>query len=176
MIAHFYRRDPENLPVSAALPPSIEVKMWRPAINGLPPRSARQAENLVWWMLDRVGLFARRQFAEVTLIRDARPVHRLIVTPRWARFPFMASGDLQIGGVWTVPDARGEGLARAAIGEAHRRLGGRRVRFWYVVDPSNEPSVRLAEACGYRLVGAGRRTRPAGVGFLGKFRIDRDCS
>lgn len=173
MIAHFYRRDADDPLPSAPLPTSVEVKIWRPAVNGFPTRGASQGENFAWWVLDQAGLFARRQFAEVTLVRDGRRIHRLIVTPRWARFPFMASGDLQIGGVWTAPEARGEGLARAAIVEAHQRLGRRLTPFWYVVDPSNEPSVRLGQACGYKLVGIGRRTRPAGISLFGQFRIDR---
>lgn len=150
--------------------------MWRPAADGLPPRGVNRVENLAWWVLDHAGLFARRQFAEVTLWRKGRRVHRLIVTPRWTRFPFMAPGDLQIGGLWTDPDSRGKGLARAAVAEAHRRLCAGDARLWYIVDPSNEPSVRLAEACGYRLVGVGRRTRPLGIRLFGQFRLDRAFS
>ncbi len=94
------------------------------------------------------------------------------MTPRWFRFPFMALGDLQIGALWTEPDARRLGLARAAIAEAHRRHAAPGRCFWYVVDDGNPASISLAEACGYRLVGAGRRTRPLGVSGLGRFRMD----
>jgi RimJ/RimL family protein N-acetyltransferase len=166
----FYRRDPGDPVGRAALPPGIEMRVWQPAVDGVPPAGPHWRDNIAWWALDHLGLFARRDFAEVTLWWEGRLLHRLIVTPRWFRFPFMAPGDLQFGDLWTHPEARDEGLARAAVTEMHRRLHG--TRLWYVADARNERSARLAEACGYRLVGSGRRTRPLGIGLVGRFRID----
>lgn len=102
-------------------------------------------------------------------------LHRLVVTPRWYRFPFMEIDDLQIGAVWTRPEARGQGLARAAIAEAHRLFGEGPRRFWYVVDAGNSASISLIESCGYRLVGTGLRMRPFGVALLGRFRLMAAC-
>lgn len=165
----FYRRDPQDA-TAGALPPGITARSWRPAVDGLPRAGGQWCDNAIWWALDRLGFFARRDFAELTLWRGDRLLHRLIVTPRWFRFPFMAPGDLQIGDLWTHPDARGQGLARAAVAEALRRLPG--TPLWYVVEAGNRPSVRLAEGCGYRLAGFGRRTRPLGIGLIGRFRIE----
>ena len=81
-------------------------------------------------------------------------------------------GDLQIGGLWTDPEARRLGLARAAISEALRRHAVPGRCFWYLVDDDNAASIGLAEACGYRMVGVGRRTRPLGVRGLGRFLMD----
>ncbi len=84
----------------------------------------------------------------------------------------MAAGDLQIGGLWTAPEARRIGLATAAIVEAHRRHAAPARRFWFLVEETNAASIGLAEACGYRLVGRGRRTRPLGVSVLGQYRLE----
>jgi len=163
----FYRRSEGA--ADAVSPPQTAARVWRPAEHGWPPPGPRRLQNLVWWAFTALGLFPRRDFAEVSLWREGRLLHRLIVTPRWWRFPFMARDDLQIGDLWTDPDFRGQGFARAAIAEAHRRFPD---RFWYVVGVDNAASIRLIESCGYRLVGQGRRTRPLGVGAVGRFLLE----
>jgi RimJ/RimL family protein N-acetyltransferase len=162
----FYRREAESSPLSG----SIDVRAWRPAREGFPPSGPFRARNVAWWSADRLRLFSNRDFAEITIRREHKLVHRLILTPRWYRFPFMASEDLQIGDVWTAPHARGQGLAKMAIAQALTRAGqGRCV--WYVVDAGNHPSVRLIERCGFALVGRGKRSRPFGLRIAGRFML-----
>ncbi len=171
----FYRWDGGEAP-SASLPEDLSVSMWRPAADGLPHGESRSGHNLLWWAIDRLGGFASHDFTEITIARNGHPIHQLIVTPKWYRFPDMAAADLQLGGLWTEPRARGQGLARAAVAEVHRRFAGRFGRMWYIVERNNAASIRMIEACGYRLVGEGVRTRPLGIGLLGRFRITRSGS
>ena len=131
----FYRLDDAGGARGAVLPAGVEARVWRPASDGFPPPGSRSLRNAVWWAFARLGLFARPDFVEITLWRGGERLHRLIVTPRWLRFPFMAADDLQLGDLWTHPGARGQGLARAAIAIAHRRFAGR--RFWYLVRSDN---------------------------------------
>ncbi|HUE79347.1 MAG TPA: GNAT family N-acetyltransferase [Sphingomicrobium sp.] len=119
-----------------------------------------------------MGLFARPDFAEITMWDGGGMVHRLIVTPRWRRFPFMGRDDLQLGDLWTRPDVRGKGFARAAVATAHRLFGGQARCFWYVVQADNAPSIRLIETFGYTLVGRGRRTAPLGIRSAGSFLLE----
>jgi GNAT superfamily N-acetyltransferase len=173
MTIRFYRRAWETPPAEAAdLPGGCGFRRWRPAGDGPPPAGPHAAENLAWFAFDRIGLFSSHAFEELSVWRGGRLLHRLIVTPGWFRFPFMAADDVQIGALWTAPHARRLGLARAAIAEAHRRHAAPGRSFWYVVDDGNPASIGLAEACGYGLVGAGRRTRPLGVSGLGQFRLE----
>ncbi|HEU4962036.1 MAG TPA: GNAT family protein [Sphingomonas sp.] len=168
----FYAIDPAGAaPLDAALPADVGLRWWRPALDGLPPRGPNRGRNLCWWGLHRLGLLADRRFAELSLWCGGRALHRLVLTPRWHRFPFMADGDLQIGDVWTAPDARGRGFAWAAIGEALRAGAGAR-RLWYVVDAANVASVHLIERAGFARVGIGRRTRPLGIALAGRFVPD----
>ncbi len=122
--------------------------------------------------MDRVGLFAQHDFTELSLWHEGRLVHRLVVTPRWYRFPFMAAADLQIGGLWTASDMRRCGLARAMVVEACRCFGADATRLWFVVAADNQASIRLAEACGFAMFGCGRRTQSFGLHMAGRFRID----
>lgn len=168
MTVLFYAIDPAGtVQRDGALPLDVCVHWWRPAIDGLPLGSMR-GRNLCWWGLDRLGLLTDHRFAELSLRRGGGTVHRLVLTPRWYRFPFMADGDLQIGDVWTAPEARGGGLALAGIAEALRASAGTR-RLWYVVAAENAPSIRLIERAGFTLVGSGRRTRPFGMKRAGRF-------
>lgn len=171
MTVFFYRRPADALPLEIDLPAGVTVRIWRPSEHGLPPRGSRaRPSNWVWWAFDALGVFAGRDFSELTLWHDGRRLHRLIVSPRWFRFPFMGRDDLQLGDLWTRPDARGQGLARAAIAEALLTRQANQV--WYVVEAGNVASVRLAESAGFQLLGAGRRTRPLGLRAAGRFRLE----
>jgi RimJ/RimL family protein N-acetyltransferase len=167
----FYAAEPAERPLDRP-PLDADVRLWCPHTDGLPRRCPRYATNLCWWAADRLGAFASHDFTELSLWRGDRMLHRLVVTPRWYRFPFMAPDELQIGALWTDPSERGRGLARAAIMEAHR-LAAHATRLWYLVDAGNLPSIALIESCGYRCIGTGRRTRPLGLTPAGRFRLDQ---
>jgi RimJ/RimL family protein N-acetyltransferase len=171
---NFFRCDREAaanlLPL---LPSDVRVSCWRPDLDGFPPRGSRSVENQFWWALAKSGGFVRPGFCEMRVEQDGRLLHRLVVTPRWHRFPFMAAQDLQIGAVWTAPEARRRRIAQAAIAETHRRFGTDNMRFWYVADAANDASEALARSCGYRLVASGRRTRRFGTRLFGQYVIDR---
>ncbi len=173
MTVRFYRLERASpVPEPPDLLLGLDIRSWRPATDGPPRRRPRRWENLVWFAFQQLGLFASDAFEELSLWRGERMLHRLVVTPSWLRFPFMAPGDLQIGGLWTDPEVRRIGLAGAMMAEAHRRRAEPGRRFWYVVDEANSPSIGLAEASGYRLIGTGRRTRPLGLAALGQYRLE----
>jgi len=156
------------------LPDGLTMQVWHPHGRGM--RSALPADplRLAVTIQDRLGLFDDDRYSELSLCCATTRVHRLIVTPRWHRFPFMARGDLQLGGLWTHPAWRRRGLARSAVAEAHRLFDAPGQRFWYVADTSNAASMGFARAAGYRIVGQGRRTKPMGLAILGQFRLERE--
>jgi RimJ/RimL family protein N-acetyltransferase len=167
----FYRLDRPREAVPLA--PGLRIAWWQPDRDGLPGRGSRRPVNYWWWALARIGAFSRRGFAELRIEREGRVVHRLIVTPRWYRFPFMGADDLQIGDVWTAPAARRQKLARIAIAEAQRRFRADGTAIWYVVEVGNQASAELARSCGCRHAAVGRRTRRLGLALLGQYVIDR---
>ena len=174
MSVHFYRYDADRPPAPGLhVPAELHIRCWQPDVDGYPPPRSRRFSNLFWWLLSRTGAFARSGFMEICIEQEGRLLHRLIVTPGWFRFPFMSARDLQIGAVWTAPDARRRQLARAALAEAHRRFAGERACVWYVTDASNAASGALARSCGYRLVARGRRTRRIGMSLLGQYVLEQ---
>ena len=169
----FLLRDQVEVPrEEARLPAGLELRAWRPRDETALPLSTFDPLRLAVWMQHRHGLLADPRFTELSVWSGEVRVHRLIVTPRWYRFPFMESGDLQLGALWTDPAWRREGLARWTMNHAHRLFSAPGQRFWYVTDSLNTASTALAQAAGYRLVGKGRRTKPAGIALLGKFRLE----
>ena len=172
MTTLFYRCDNPGCIPGPGLPSGLVFRSWMPVEQGFPPSGSRSFSNLVWWASSRLGLFARRDLAELSIWSGKRKVHHLLVTPRWHRFPFMAPEALQLGDLWTHPDWREQGLARAAIAEAHRRFADRTPCFWYVTDAANAASIALITSCGYRLAGSGHRTRPFRIKAAGQFLLD----
>ena len=172
MSRHLFYRIDAGRPVAcdAALPPGYRVETWRPQRDGLPDRLPYRP-FAIWWLFDRLGLFANRNAGVAMIFDGQRLVHRSLVTPRWYRFPDMGARDLQIGDTWTEPEHRGRGLAKAAIGAIHDQWAGQYERMWYLTEASNEASVRAIEACGYALAGTGERTRRLGLSALGRFVI-----
>jgi RimJ/RimL family protein N-acetyltransferase len=167
----FYGYDAGNPISGRALPPGIEAAFWQPHRNGFPQGLFSGATNRAWWAVDKLHLFARHDFTVIALHRQGRLLHRLLVSPKWYRFPDMDAADLQIGMLWTDPEARGQGLAKCAVTAAHRKFAGRFRRMWYLVDEDNLPSRRLIESIGYHKVGQGERTARFGLRALGQFKM-----
>ena len=141
--------------------------------HGRPTGLFASRVNQAWWLIDKAALFARRDFTVVAVCRGDLLLHRLVVTPKWYRFPFMNERDLQMGQLWTRHGARGQGYARMAIEAVHARFAGQYESMWYLVDENNLASRRLIGRFGYSEAGRGERTAPFGLGALGRFVITR---
>jgi RimJ/RimL family protein N-acetyltransferase len=165
----FYRREAAPAPADPQPGPGIEIDFWKPARDGRPRGLFAGRTNLAWWLIDKLGLFSGRDLTVVAVHRDGKPLHRLLVSPKWYRFPDMRAGDLQMGMLWTAPEARGQGFARLAIEAVHARFAGGYERMWYLVEEDNHASRRLIESFGYREVGRGTRTAPFGLAPVGQF-------
>jgi len=79
----------------------------------------------------------------------------------------MNKEDLQIGDVWTDPLFRGKGIARIAIINVLCSFSNNDKVFWYIVEDTNKPSVKVAEKIGFELVGYGKRFSRFGSSLLG---------
>jgi RimJ/RimL family protein N-acetyltransferase len=119
--------------------------------------------------MHHLRLFANGDYGVLVVYHAGRLVHRSGLFPRYARFPFMAREDLQVGDVWTDPEHRNRGLASFALQELVGAKARRGPRVWYVVDAGNAPSIRSVEKSGFVLIGTGQRTKRLGLALLGQF-------
>jgi RimJ/RimL family protein N-acetyltransferase len=176
MSVRFYIREHGESPAgSAQVPEGYALSIWRPRSDGLPPPLLKAWPNAVWWAFDHLGVFANRRGGVLMLLHDGELAHSALVTPRWFRFPQMGPRDLQIGDVWTAPEHRGRGLAKAGVQLIADRWRGLYQRLWYLVDDDNAASIRVIERCGFRLLGDGGRTRPLGLGLIGRYHLVRQA-
>lgn len=158
-------------PAVGDMPAEWSVSTWRPATDGPPPAGLPGWQYRIWWLFDRIGVFANRGFGVLMIREGDRLIHSSLVTPRYFRFPEMAADDLQIGATWTDPDMRGRGLGKLAVALIHKAWKGEFGRMWYLVGEDNIASIRVIEASGYRLLGTGSRQSLPGLGALGRYRI-----
>jgi RimJ/RimL family protein N-acetyltransferase len=117
------------------------------------------------------GGFSNRDYSVLMIHRGRELVHRSVLFPRYFRFPFVGTDDLQIGDTWTTEEHRGKGLAGFAI-QAIRDRDPRPDRvYWYVCEASNIASIRVVEKLGFRKAGDCIRVSRFGVRLLGAFII-----
>jgi RimJ/RimL family protein N-acetyltransferase len=83
------------------------------------------------------------------------------------RFPFMRANDIEIGPCWTAYEYRRQGIYSTVI---------QRILFdfknhhaWMFTQETNIASIRGIEKVGFKFSGKGRRTKPLGFHFLGRF-------
>jgi RimJ/RimL family protein N-acetyltransferase len=146
-----------------------EWLLWTPGV--LPPQPV--AADVAWLAMHHLRVFSNQSYCRLFAFDRGRVVHRLTVFPKWMRYPFMASADVQIGNVWTDDTHRGRGLATAGIKKAVAALASSDRSFWYVTTKDNLASRAAAEHSGFEQFGWGERTERFGLRLLGAFEIKR---
>jgi len=123
-----------------------------------------------------MGGFSNRDYTVLMIHCGDELVHRSVVFPRYFRFPFMGTSDLQIGNTWTTERHRGKGLAGFAIQAIRDRDPQPDRVYWYVCEESNIASIRVVEKLGFRKVGVCFRVPRFGLRLLGAFIIAEPSS
>ena len=169
----FFAWDPVtgNVP-QFSMPDGLSYVMWTPSWRAMRPAMVKGSRFFVWWIVHHLHIFANRDYAVLTVYDRAELVHRSCIFPRYFRFPFMATGDLQIGDTWTHVDYRGKGIAKAAIAlvmQNSQRLGR---RIWYLVERENSASISVIKRAGFTLAGVGTRRTCRGLRVLGSYRME----
>ena len=133
---------------------------------------AAQYRPFAAWCIYHFGrVFINDRFMMVACFKDGRMVHRTCVFPGFYKFPFMDKNDLQLGDIWTREDHRGKGLASRAIGYVLSLSDFKDTIFWYVVEPGNTESIRLAEKHGFAVSCSAEKKKRLGLSFLGWYDV-----
>ena len=154
------------------LPPAYSWQLWTPSRGGVVPPGLPLLPFGIWTAMHHLRVFANGEYSVLLVHYDGRLVHRSALFPRYARFPFMARDDLQIGDVWTDPAHRNLGIASFAIRWLSAAKARRGRRIWYVVEPGNAQSVRVVTKLGFVRAGSGTRTKRLGLAVLSRFVMD----
>jgi GNAT superfamily N-acetyltransferase len=168
-VIQFYCRNAKTVGTDFTLPTDYRWRLWRPADGRLVPPGIPLFPFGVWTAMHRLHMFANREYGLFVVYAGTQLVHRSGIFPRYLRFPFMASVDLQIGDVWTHPEHRGRGLASFAIQEILAATASSGRRIWYLVDDENRVSVRTIATFDFASLGTGRRVSRWGLRALGHY-------
>lgn len=171
----FFHREPDiehDVPVIPKGENGYDVEVWRASLRS--PLVPGAADPRLWAYSVMFGVVPPTHGAFGAIVlrgADGAVAHRSLVFPRFARFPFMAQNDLQIGATSTQAPARGIGLATHALTAAVAHFAGPHRAFWYLTEEDNHSSVAVALKCGFSLVGRGARQRRLGLMMLGYYEI-----
>jgi RimJ/RimL family protein N-acetyltransferase len=176
-MVHFYRLgtpagDDGALADLRARQPSHAASFWHPSATrpftpgGFDPKLAS------YTFMQLAGMFHGPGYGAVLIARPGVELdHRSMVMPRFARFPFMAKDDLQIGATFTRPEARGQGLALRGVLEIVKHFAQPGRSFWYLTEASNPASIAVIRKAGFELAGTGQKHPRFGLRFLGFYDI-----
>ncbi len=153
---------------------SCSIQFWKPGFNKILPSGLPEKRFVIWWLMHQLRVFPNRDYCLLLIYMGDTLVHRSCAFPRYFRYPFMGSKDLQIGDTFTDPKYRGQGLATLAILKIIDFLKIDDRRFWYVVEETNQSSIRVIEKAGFKKIGLGARTRRLGIELLGSFELKKD--
>lgn len=164
-----------SLPVTTQfkLPEGFSVSWWRVTRTKLkPPGKKISLRYLMSWLLYLIH--GQRKAYRALLVRDGegRLGHVSVVSSRDFKEAFMGPDDLQIGRTFTEPEYRGLGLAKYAVQEMLRSGLTKSAYYWYVVVPTNTPSIRVAKANGFEPYGCGRKKALFGLTRLGRIIME----
>lgn len=170
----------DSLPDTTALKArtgDVLVRLWRPGDANGPQGFSMGRAAQAYALFHRFGLFANRDYAALCIEDESGALlHVSSIFPKFFRFPFMSSTDLQIGATYTAPEARGQKLAQLALIETVKRLSAPDRRFWYLTEVANATSVAVAQAAGFEYAGAGKKLPRFGLTILGAYQLTKPQS
>lgn len=154
--------------------PGHSVRFWRPSLGRPFPPGKFDPKLASYSVMKAAGWFDTPDYGAVLVERhDGRIDHRAMIMPRFARFPFMMKRDLQIGATFTLPEARGQGLALRGVLEVVNKFAATDRVFWYLTDNDNLASVAVIERAGFTLAGVGGKRARYGLQFFGFYDMGR---
>jgi RimJ/RimL family protein N-acetyltransferase len=160
-----------NLTSPCIIDSEYEGLIWRPGNFSFTLPGMTPLDIIVWQFFHYTSIFQNTDFSVFLVHKNHTLVHHSFVFPKFFRYPFMNSIDLQIGNTWTHPDHRCKGLACYAIQKIVNTISKPGRRFWYVVEKNNYPSIRVIEKCHFKLIGEGIRSKCCNLRLLGAFII-----
>lgn len=149
-------------------------RFWKSSVRRIVPEGVPFTPFAVWWVFHYTRVFSNPDYGMLVVYQGETLVHKSCIFPRYFRFPFMSEDDLQIGDIWTHPRHRGKGIATFAIQKVVELKNKPGRKFWYVVDETNNPSIRVIEKVGFLKIGEGVRTNRIGMGLFGSYVILKD--
>jgi|GEM_PF-1205339 lipopolysaccharide/colanic/teichoic acid biosynthesis glycosyltransferase len=137
---------------------NVKLEFWRPSIIDVVP-PARPFKYFLFYFFKVTHIFRNTGYGAVLAYVDGKLVASLLVVPKYFMWPFMEKADVQITYVKTDPLFQGKNLASSMLYKAYQGVTHLNGNLWYVTNPENVVSQRLAIKLGFELIGEGIRSK-----------------
>ncbi len=127
---------------------NFDFVIWKPSFTSLKPPE-KSFKYIFYSLFHFLGIFSSKNYSAVIVYKDKRLVASLLLVPKYYRWSFMKSQDIQIAYVLTKPEYRGKGLALKMIKFGAQKLEDNVDKYWYVTDSKNLSSIKLAKKAGF---------------------------
>ena len=175
----YYLQNPGSHSASEPLgekePKSLKLEFWKPSLFRMIPDGLSIYPFGVWWLFHLFRVFRNSEYGIVILRgTEGTPVHRSCIFPRYFRFPFMTTTDVQVGDTYTDEAYRGQGIASYVLSYIRDHYAATSRNIWYVVEEENAPSIKVAERVGFTLIGRGTRQQSRFGSLFGHYLIEEN--
>lgn len=104
----------------------------------------------------------------IYLMNEDEIIHFTHILPKFFKFPFLTSYDLEIGPSWTKKNYRGKGLFPAILTYIVYQFKAPKRKFYVLAHSDNLPSQKAIQKAGFVMLGTGFKTS-----LLGIYRLDK---
>lgn len=161
----------ENIPIKSdsfyLQNKKFNITIWKPSLLSMTPKKfPLNLHQYVWWLL---FFFLKKTNYCICVVYNAENelIHHAILFPKFFRFPFMRTGDFQIGNVWTKETYRNQNIAQTSINFLMDRMPTK--NFWYITKSCNLPSKTLAKKLQFKSKFSGTKSPSALLGLVDTF-------
>ncbi len=166
---HFlYKLNKNKFISNDILPKEFQLHLWKPSMSIIPPKGLRKISTIIWICFHYFLIFKNKKLGIIYITHKGDIVSRLLIMPGYFRFPFMGPNDLQIGDIWTCSSHRGEGLASCSLSYALKLFEKKAQSIFYIVEDTNNISIKLAVSCGFKLIATGVK-KNLFISFIGYY-------
>ncbi len=162
----FFRFYSEEVPVTRRFKKVLDrydIELFSPTFFQLKEHSVKIYIYLFWFF------FTKGQYRIIYVKKDNTIIHYTHILPKFFKFPFMGSNDLEIGPSWTDEQYRGKGIFPAVMAYAFGYFKEEKRTFHAFAHIDNIPSQKAILKVGFSKWMNGYKTEKLGI-----YRIEKN--
>ncbi len=156
----FFRFDNENIIETKNFKKVLDqysIEIFSPTLFQLKKHSAKIWIYIFWF------IFTKGQYKIIYVKKDDKLIHYSHTLPKFFKFPFMGSEDLEVGPSWTDEKYRGKGIFPAVIGYTVQLFKKEKCTFYILVHKDNSSSQKAVLKSGFNKWRDGYKTEKLGI-------------
>jgi len=139
------------------------IDVFHPTLFNLSAHSSRLFIYLFWFII------TKGQYKIFYVKKNDVIVHYTHVLPKFFKFPFMCSKDLEVGPAWTAESYRGKKIFPSMIIYLLKYFKEKNRNFYILIHVDNIPSQKAVMKTGFKKWGKGIKTNKLGIYKVDKY-------